>query len=199
MSDLRLDIATSDPETFATASLESGERLIWATRTQHRRPGLGWLKLVLVGLAVAGLGVFWIWSYSRGEDVQLGSYAGWAFVLVGALLATGPLWLGMTGGPAVYALTDRRLFMVTGRHARLVRSALIERIGTLTVNAGPDGSGDILFSAGAGSASGESGLQVNGLYGIADAARVAALVEDQQARHSGSQTAAKPGVGDTAA
>jgi hypothetical protein len=194
MSDLKLDIATADPEVLAATSLEPGERLVWAARTGHRRPGLGWLRLVVVGLIVAALGVWWMVAYSDAAGLRhLLFFVGGLFLLVGIAIATAPLWLGILGGPAVYALSDRRIFMVTGSRARLVRSALLDRIGALTVTEKPDGTGDILFGGVPGSAAGERHYQVNGLFGVPDARRVGGLITAEQARSTAEKQGAEAG------
>lgn len=138
----------------------------------------------MVGVAVTALGVWWLMLFPRDGTAlrTLTFFAAGLFLLAGIAIATAPVWLGMIGGPAVYALTDRRVMMITGSRARLVRSAQLGRIGAHTVTEKPDGAGDILFGGMPGSSEGERAYQVNGLFGVPDARRVSGLIAAEQAR-----------------
>jgi len=196
----RPDLATANPSTIARSEVKSGERLIWADRAVTRRPGFGSLKIVAVGAFVAGFGALWtliaVSATSNAQDAwRFFPLFGTLFIFIGLAIATAPLWLRLVGGPTIYALTDRRIFMMHGRRSLMVRSTPLEMVGQLIMNEQPDGTGELSFVGVMTAPAAERTLMMSGLYGVPDVRRVRALVEREMDRFAASAAAPADGGG----
>lgn len=141
---------SDDPRDIARAALEPGERLVWAGRPgPAAQPA--WqldpssLLLVAVPLCVA---VFLLWeafdSFAGPFDL---AFLGGAVVLL--CVALSPFatlwWASRRVRGTVYAITDRRLFILAGGPRRRPRSFAPDELEEPRVHDRGDGRGDVAF------------------------------------------------------
>ena len=144
-------------EQIAQSQLDSGERLLWSGAPSPGGVALGALPAALFGIPFAGFAVFWIWTaYSASRHVShaITPFAffplfGIPFLLVGLAIITSPLWAWLTALNTVYAVTDKRVMIITGLMMRTVQSYGPADIGDLTHVERADGRGSLIFGAGA--------------------------------------------------
>jgi len=99
---------------------------------------------------------------------------------VGLGMLTAPLWAFLGAGATVYAVTDRRILIITGAPRRTVLTYNRAEIGDLVRTEGADGSGSLTFGWSVSSSS--NGLVRRtriGFIGIPEVRHVEQLIRDQ--------------------
>ncbi len=135
--------------------LQSGESLLWEGQpdpARYSRRGL--LFAVPFGCAFTGFALFWVaftFALTRGNSggvpVALFPLFGVPFVLVGLYILVGRLFVAAHQARSTwYAVTDRRVLIVTGRRCALTELALTG-IPAMQVDEQGDGFGSIAFGA----------------------------------------------------
>jgi hypothetical protein len=144
-------------EQIAQSQLDGGERLLWSGTPSAGGVALGALPAALFGIPFSGFAVFWICTaYSASAHVShaMAPFAffplfGIPFLLIGLGMLTSPLWAWLTALKTVYAVTDKRVMIITGLMMRMVQSYGPSDIGDLTHVERADGRGSLIFGAGA--------------------------------------------------
>ena len=142
--------AADDPLDLARAALEPGERLVWAGRPgPAAQPA--WqldptsLLLAAVPLCV-GLVLLWQVITAPGGLFDLVYIGGIVVLLCIALSPLATLWRASRRvRDTVYAVTDRRLFVVAGGRRSGLRSFAPEELEEPRVQDRGDGRGDVIF------------------------------------------------------
>lgn len=97
-----------------------------------------------MGVIFAGFALFWmVQALHTGAGFL--ALAGLPFLVIGIGLARAPFRRAKRGAETVYAITDRRLLVLSGGSTRRVRSFGPEDINTLERREHDDGSGDVIF------------------------------------------------------
>jgi hypothetical protein len=133
------------------AELQPGESVRWV---EQPVPALlaraGW-ALVLFAIPWTAFALFWVWGAARASSHGPGPFQvfplfGLPFVAVGVGMLASPFWIMRAARRTVYAVTDRRALVIRGTWLGVnVRSFAPEKLGDLSRNQRPDGSGDLVF------------------------------------------------------
>jgi hypothetical protein len=136
---------------IADAELRLGERLIWAERAGSLAMARRALVLAIFGIPFTAFSVFWTYDAIKQEQAKAHNLAavtiwGSMFVLVGLGLLLQPIIAAARARRTVYAVTDRRLVIITPslRSAR-VDSYPLDSINILERTDRANGYGDIVF------------------------------------------------------
>ena len=130
--------------------LDPLERLLWACRPTRgiifrRADSL----MIPFSLMWAGFVVFWEIAAYRESGPSFFSLWGVPFVLVGAYLVVGRfLWDAWRRAHTFYAVTDRRVLIVTRGVSQNVTTLAIRNLPAITLAERRDGIGDIVLGAG---------------------------------------------------
>jgi hypothetical protein len=142
--------SADNPLDLARAVLEPGESLVWAARPGPAAQPAWRLDRASLLLAAVPLGaaLFLLWqavTASGGPGGWL--YLGGAVVLL--CIALSPLatlwWASRRIRGTIYAVTDRRLFVLAGGPRRSLRSFAPEELEEPRVRDRSDGRGDVIF------------------------------------------------------
>ena len=132
----------------AQAQLEPGERLLWHGKPDPKRGLLATIPLVLFAIPWTGFSVFWM---AAASGLFFDSEPGWMslfelfgvpFVLIGLGMLTSPYWLYKKAKLTVYALTNRRAMIITGRATKKVQSFAASDMGLIERTERRDGRGE---------------------------------------------------------
>jgi hypothetical protein len=180
-----------DPQLRAQSELQPGENLYWTGTADPRRAAVSALPASLFGIPFAGFALFWINSAlhathgltrSSNADAFVKSFSifpvfGVPFLLVGLFMVLAPLWAFLKGRNTVYAVTDKRVMIITGGASRVVKSCTPADIASVDYRERPDGSGDIVIATNMPIRTNNSVSQLKvGLYGVANVKEVARQV-----------------------
>jgi PH (Pleckstrin Homology) domain-containing protein len=148
----------TDAQFRAQSELESGESLAWSGTADPRRAALTALPAALFGIPFAGFALFWMSQAFRATSAMThnthNSFArgfsvfpifGIPFLLIGLAITLAPLWAFLTGRNTVYAVTNRRVMVISGSKSRAVKSFTPADISSVEHRERPDGSGDIVL------------------------------------------------------
>ena len=148
----------TDAQFRAQSELESGETLFWAGSADPRRAALTAIPASIFGLPFAGFALFWISQSYRATSVMSKSahnsfvsgfnvfpLFGLPFLLVGLAMVLAPLWAFLRGKSTVYAVTNRRVTIISGTNSRSVQSITPADIASVEHRERPDGSGDVVL------------------------------------------------------
>ncbi|HXU19222.1 MAG TPA: PH domain-containing protein [Verrucomicrobiae bacterium] len=148
----------TDAQFRAQSELESGETLAWSGTADPRRAAMSALPAALFGIPFAGFALFWMSQAFRATNAMAGnshnSFAsgfkifplfGIPFLLIGLSVTLMPLWAFLTGKKTVYAVTNKRVMVISGSKNRAVKSFTPADIASVEHRERPDGSGDIVL------------------------------------------------------
>lgn len=148
----------NDAQMRAQSELESGESLVWSGTADPRRAAMSAIPAALFGIPFAGFALFWMSQAFRATNAMAGhshnSFVsgfkvfplfGIPFLLVGLAIVFAPLWAYITGAKTVYAVTNRRVMLISGSKNRAVKSFTPADIASVEHRERPDGSGDIVL------------------------------------------------------
>lgn len=148
----------TDAQMRAQSELDSGESLAWCGTADARRVAFSSLPAALFGIPFAGFALFWMSEAFRGTRAMAGNshnafvsgfkvfpLFGIPFLLVGLGVTLMPLWAYLTGTKTVYAVTNRRVMVISGTKSRAVKSFTPADIAGVEHRERPDGSGDIVI------------------------------------------------------
>jgi hypothetical protein len=162
---------TSDLE-----GLEPGERLIWSGAPNPLT--YAWRKSssnVFVG--VLFLGILLLWAHQGGKEIAFDSLIFWVFgASVMAQIVLSPLWHGLHGLRASYALTDRRAVIAFSSPFTQQISIPLTKVGFVDVRLSPGGSGDIYLKEAAVPDGEFTKIQREGFVAIGEVAKVEQLL-----------------------
>jgi Bacterial PH domain len=178
-----------DAQLRAQSELQPGESLYWAGTADPRRAAVSALPASLFGIPFAGFALFWINSayhashgLSRSPNAFAKSFSifpvfGLPFLLVGVGMVLAPLWAFLKGRNTVYAVTDKRVLIISGGGNRTVKSCTPADIASVDYRERPDGSGDIVIGTNSQMRTNNSVSQIKvGLYGVSNVKEVARQV-----------------------
>jgi hypothetical protein len=138
-------------QTTATAQLDSNERLLWSGFPSPSRTAIAAIPAALFGIPFTAFAIFWIsmaWvGTSRGHlpgPMAFFPLFGLPFVLIGVSTLLAPLWAYLGSSATTYAVTDKRVMIVTGRGS--VRSLMPGDIGEIVRLDHAGGTGSLYFS-----------------------------------------------------
>lgn len=179
-----------DAQLRAQSELQSGESLLWSGTASAGRSAISALPVAFFGIPFAGFAFFWMSMAYRGTSHLASSHNAFAsgfrvfplfglpFLVIGLGIVLSPLWVFLKGRNGVYAVTNRRVMLITGTNTRAVKSLLPADIAEVDHRERPDGSGDVLIRT-------NSIMRTNnnmptqvtiGLYGVPNVKEVAAIV-----------------------
>lgn len=149
----------NDAQLRAQSELQSGESIFWAGAANPGRAALGALPVALFGIPFAGFALFWMSMAFRGtQAISKSGHSsftsgfaifplfGLPFLLVGLAMVFVPLWAFLTGKKTIYAVTNRRVMVISGVKSRAVKSLTPADIAGVDYRERPDGSGDIAIT-----------------------------------------------------
>ena len=130
--------------------LSPGEMVVWAERAGAPRIALRYLPTFLFGLPFLAFALFWTFTawgaVSAGEGMaSFFPLFGLIFVAVGMLMVLSPIWGFAVGLSTVYAITNRRLLIITRFPTRRVTSYEPHDIEAVERRDRGTGGGDIIF------------------------------------------------------
>ena len=177
-----------DAQLRAQSELQPGENLYWTGNADPRRAAITALPASLFGLPFAGFALFWIStalhathglgrSNAFTKSFSIFPIFGLPFLLVGVGMVLAPLWAFLKGCNTVYAVTDKRVMIITGSGTRVVKSCTPADIASVDYRERPDGSGDIVIATNSQIRTNNSVSQIKvGLYGVSNVKEVARQV-----------------------
>jgi Bacterial PH domain len=143
-----LSILQQSVEYQLQGELAPGERLLWSGRP---RGGIVFTATdayrIPFSLLFLGISVFWqaltIWA---GEDLTFALLTGLPFLIFGLYMGFGRFPVdARRRNRTYYALTDRRVIIVSGLVSRETQSLSLRNLPNLVLDSKPDGSGTITF------------------------------------------------------
>ena len=138
-----------DHQQQLTRELQPGERLLWSGEP---RQGLIFRAsdalLVPFSMLWAGFAFYWEFIAIKSRAPLLFKLWGIPFVLVGLYIVAGRFfWDALTRQTMIYAVTDRRVIIVSNFPRRNVRSIPLTTIPEVSISESNDGSGTIVLGA----------------------------------------------------
>jgi hypothetical protein len=175
-----------DVESFFLGELKDREVVLWQEAPRPGRLARQGGALMLFGIPWMAFSTFMFVMVSRSTDTSAFEKIGMqvfvgAFLLIGLLLLTSPLWFYVQAKHKGYVITNRRAVSIArnlfGEYE--IRSVYPGDLRGLTRTQRSDGSGDIIFeSYTVRDDEGERRKYEFGFYGISDAREVEALLTE---------------------
>jgi hypothetical protein len=147
------------------------------------------LPAALFGIPFAGFAFFWMSTAYRGTHNLANHHStlasgfsvfplfGLPFLLIGLGVTLAPLRVYLKGRSGVYAVTNRRVMLITGTTSRNVKSIIPTDIVEVDYRERPDGRGDVLIRTNSVMRTNNGTTQITvGLYGVPNVKEVAGLV-----------------------
>ena len=132
--------------------LASGERILWLEQPIPRFLTAVSISTFLFGIPWTAFTIFWMFAAAgfRKPELSRGIFNlfplfGLPFFLVGIGMLTSPLWSYRKALKTVYAITDRRAFVLISGRTTTIRSYLPERLQDIHRIEKRDGTGDVIF------------------------------------------------------
>jgi Bacterial PH domain len=178
----------SDVQLCAQSELQGGESLLWSGAADPSRSAMSALPAAFFGIPFAGFALFWMSNAYRGTHNLANHNAlasgfnvfplfGLPFLLIGLGMTLTPLRVYLKGRSGVYAVTNRRVMLITGTTSRSVKSIVPSDIAEVDHRERPDGRGDVLIRTNSVVRTNNGATQIIvGLYGVPDVKEVAGLV-----------------------
>ena len=194
-------VSIPDPRDTASTALEPGETLVWAGRPDAAL--LAWrqfdLKAFLLSTPAAIVAVILIWQAAAGGFSHILDYlfvlAAIAAAFVAALPMVALLRIVRRARSTVYAVTDRRIFILELFPRRRLRPFASADIETPRVRERGNGRGDVIFGWGVEleqtRQGGRTRLREATFFGIADPQQAAAQIAKLKSRAQKRRTASE--------
>ena len=180
---------SGDVQLSAQSELQGGESLLWTGSANPARSALSALPAAFFGILFGGFAFFWISAAYHGAHnpanhrnaLPIGFSAfplfGLPFLLIGLVMTMSPLLVYLKGRSGVYAVTNRRVMVITGTTSRSVKSIIPNDIAEVDHRERPDGTGDVLIRTNTVIRTNNGATQITvGLYGVPNVKEVAGLV-----------------------
>jgi hypothetical protein len=178
-----------DVQLCAQSELQGGESLLWSGPASPGRSAMSALPAALFGIPFAGFAFFWMSTAYRATHTVANHHNavasgfnvfplfGLPFLLVGLGMTLAPLGVYLKGRSGVYAVTNRRVMLITGTTSRSVKSIIPSDIAEVDHRERPDGSGDVLIRTNSVMRTNNGTTQITvGLYGVPNVKEVAGMV-----------------------
>ena len=180
----------SDVQFMVQSELQPGESLQWSGVADPARAALSALPAAIFGIPFAGFALFWMSAAFRGTHALsksannpiAGAFSyfplfGLPFLLVGLGIVCAPLLAYFKAQRTAYAVTDKRVLVITGGRTRTVKSCTPADIVSVDHREREGGSGDVVIRTNAVLQQRNSLSQVSiGLLGVSNVKEVARLV-----------------------
>jgi hypothetical protein len=145
---------TDDPFLLAEREVEPGERLRWAGRPDPLRPTLMSFGIYFFAIPWTAFAVFWMWGAAGFGTRPVRPDGPWMlfplfglpFVLIGLGMLSAPFWAYRKAARTIYAVTNKRLLIITTGRTRSVETYAPQDIQFVERTERPNGSGDVLFA-----------------------------------------------------
>ena len=180
---------SGDVRLSAQSELQGGESLLWSGPANPGRSALSALPAALFGIPFAGFAFFWMSSaYHSTQNLtnhhntlpsgfSVFPLFGLPFLLIGVGLILSPLGVYLKGRSGVYAVTNRRVMLISGTSSRSVKSIIPTDIAGVNYRERPDGKGDVLIRTNSVMRTNNGTTPITvGLYGVPNVKEVAGLV-----------------------
>jgi hypothetical protein len=133
--------------------LATSERRLWAGTPDPGAFARAYIALTIFGRVFAGLAAVlmitpFLITFPHSMSAFIFVLSGIPLLLIGASLASTPLWMRRKAARTVYALTDRRAIVIEGsvfRGTQTVASYTPERLTNLSRTEHQNGTGDLVF------------------------------------------------------
>jgi hypothetical protein len=145
---LELAISVLDIAHIVGRELEAGERLLWSGQpAQGIRLRKADALAIPFSLLWTGLFIFWETSVIRSGAPLFVRLWGIPFLLVGAYLVAGRFFVdAWQRTRTVYAVTDRRVIVVSGVFTRCTTSHALRTLPAITLSERHNGEGDVVLA-----------------------------------------------------
>jgi len=178
-----------DEQLCAQSELQGGESLLWSGPANPGRSAMAALPVALFGIPFAAFAFSFMSNAYRNThnlanhpNTLAGGFSvfplfGLPFLLIGVGVTLSPLWIYLKGRSGVYAVTNRRVMLISGTSSRSVKSIIPTDIAGVNYRERPDGKGDVLIRTNSVARTNNGTTQiVVGLYGVPNVKEVAGLV-----------------------
>ena len=180
----------SEAQYMAQSELQPGESLQWTGVADPGRATLAALPASIFGIPFAGFAVFWITMAFRGSHAISKSSSnpvaqgfsffplfGLPFLFIGLGIVFAPLLAYFKAQKTVYAVTDKRVLVITGGRTRTVKSCTPADIVSVDHRERDGGTGDVIIRTNSIMQTRNSLSQMTiGLLGVNNVKEVARLV-----------------------
>ncbi len=180
---------SGDVQLSAQSELQSGESLLWSGPANPGRSAMSALPAALFGIPFAGFAFVSMNTAYRNthnlanhHSALPGAFSAFPlfalpFLLIGVGVFLMPLWVYLRGRSGVYAVTNRRVMLISGTTTRRVRSIVPTDIAEVDHRERPDGTGDVLIRTNSVMRTNNGTTQIMvGLYGVPNVKDVAGMV-----------------------
>ncbi len=180
---------SGDVQLSAQSELQGGESLLWSGPANPGRSAMSALPAALFGIPFAGFAfVSMSNAYRNTHNLAnhhntlpggFGAFPLFAlpFLLIGVAVFLMPLWVYLKGRSGVYAVTNRRVMLISGTSTRSVKSIIPTDIAEVDHRERPDGTGDVLIRTNSVMRTNNGTTQITvGLFGVPNVKEVAGLV-----------------------
>ena len=188
----------SDAQFMVQSELEPGESLEWSGMADPARAALSALPTLIVGLPFAGFALFWMTVAYRGTHAMSKSSStpvagvfsffplfGLPFLRIGLGIVFAPLLAYQKGLKTAYAVTDKRVLVITDGRTRTVRSCTPADISSVDHRERAGGRGDVIIRTNSVIQQSSSLSQATiGLLGVNNVKEVARLVLNLHSRRA---------------
>lgn len=189
----------SEAQFMVQSELQPGESLQWTGTADAGRSALSALPATLFGIPFAGFAIFWMTAAFRGTHAMSKSASanpvagvfsffplfGLPFLLIGLGIVFAPLLAYFKGLKTVYAVTDKRVLVITDGRTRTVRSCTPADIISVDHRERAGGTGDVIIRTNSIMQARNSLSQMTiGLLGVSNVREVARLVLNLHAQRA---------------
>ena len=180
----------ADAQVMVRSELQAGESLQWTGTADAGRAAISALPAMLFGIPFAGFALFWITAAYRGTHAisrsssnSIGGvfsffpFFGLPFLLIGLGIVSAPLFAYFKALKTTYAITDKRVLIITDGRTRTVKSCTPADIVSVDHRERAGGTGDVIIRTNGVIQQRNSISQVNiGLLGVNNVKEVVRLV-----------------------
>lgn len=182
----------SEAQFMVQSELQPGESLQWTGTADAGRSALSALPAAIFGIPFAGFALFWMTAAFRGTHAMSKSASsnpiagvfsffplfGLPFLLIGLGIVFAPLLVYRKALKTVYAVTDKRVLVITDGRNRTTRSCTPADIISVDHRERAGGTGDVIIRTNSVVPYGNNSLSqmTIGLLGVNNVKEVARLV-----------------------
>jgi hypothetical protein len=178
-------MTTNDVQAMVRSELEAGESLQWTGLADATRAAISSLPVMLFGLPFAGFSIFWMTMAFHGTHNSRSSSPvsaffplfGLPFLVIGLGIVGAPLFAYLKAQKTAYAITDKRIIVITDGRTRSVKSCTPADIVSVDHLERTGGTGDVIIRTNGVIQQRNSASQINvSLLGVSNVKEVARLV-----------------------
>ena len=148
----------TDAQGMVRSELQAGESLQWTGTADAGRAAISALPAMIVGIPFAGFALFWITAAYRGTHAVSRSSShpvtgvfsffplfGLPFLLIGLGIVSAPLFAYFKALKTAYAITDKRVLVITDGRTRSVKSYTPADMVSVDHRERAGGTGDVII------------------------------------------------------